>query len=191
MTNDCIVSKKTEIIIMADGWDIIYVLLHNKQLFYIKNILPNLSILFRWYFVYSVPLPSVFIHPSNQPEHVEAYLHLPSSPQSSPAINQQQGFRGQTEEPLSLPSDCLSLSSARRLLLLQMDDWSGSLPAWQSKLILEQSEVQAPPYWSEWEGGQQIKKEDLVNWCWNNGGEMVTMTRRSTTKAITRKQKGG
>lgn len=37
------------------------------------------------------------------------------------------GGEASLKSPLSLPSDCLGLSSARRFLLLQMDDWSGRL----------------------------------------------------------------
>lgn len=40
-------------------------------------------------------------------------------------------------------------------------------------------------------GGQQIEWEDLVNRCWNNGGEMVVMRRYSSAKAIMRRGKGG
>lgn len=75
-------------------------------------------------FVFSQPF-GLCVYPSSLPGPFKAYLPMPPPPQTSAAINQQQGWRGQTEEPLRLHGDCFSLSWARRLLLLQMDDGSG------------------------------------------------------------------
>lgn len=67
-----------------------------------------------------------------QPGHSQAHTYqcqAPAAPRPpSPLSTSSRGGEARLESPLSLLSDCLSLSSARRLLLLQMDDWSGSLP---------------------------------------------------------------
>lgn len=97
----------------------------NPALLFHGNVLLDSSHASTCYIVFLPPF-GLHVYPSCLPGLFKAYLPMPAPPlQSSTAINQQQGWRGQTEEPLRLRSDCFSLSSARRLLLLQMDDGSG------------------------------------------------------------------
>lgn len=109
--------------------------IQTKQTFpYILNIfvlpLSILFFLFLFYFFFLLTLssPCVSIQSASQPRSSESYTYqipMPASPGPPLLSTSSRGGEARLKSPLSLPSDCLSLSSARRFLLLQMDDWSG------------------------------------------------------------------
>lgn len=72
---------------------------------------------------------TLHVYPASLPSSRGARKPIPTGARLPPLSTSSRGGEARLESPLSLLSDCLSLSSARRLLLLQMDDWSGSLPA--------------------------------------------------------------
>lgn len=81
------------------------------------------------FFFPSIPF-TLHVYPSSLPGSRGALrptyqTPVPASPGPPLLSTSSRGGEARLKSPLSLPSDCLSLSSARRFLLLQMDDWSG------------------------------------------------------------------
>lgn len=88
-----------------------------------------LLLLFNYSFLPSVPF-TLHVNPSSLPGSRAAprptyQIPTPASPSPPLLSTSSRGMKARLKSPLSRPSDCLSLSSARRFLLLQMDDWSG------------------------------------------------------------------
>lgn len=112
-------------------------------------------------------LPCVFIPSANQPGHSEAYLPntRASLPRLSPAINQQQGWRGQTEEPTQ-PAQWLPQSIIIQKISIIADGWL----VWLAAGLAKQAHFRAvwsasPTALKQTGGGWRIWKEgfgDLV-----------------------------
>lgn len=146
-----------------------------NSLFNNKQIKPNVP---KLYFLCVFILSAV---------HFESYLpntHASLS-QPFPAINQQQGWRGQTEEPTQ-PAQWLPQSIITQKISIIADGWL----VWLAAGLAKQAHFGAvwsasPTILKLTGGGQQIwKGGNLVIWCQNNGAEMVVMTRHADAGSI-------
>lgn len=141
-------------------------------------------------FVFSQPF-GLCVYPSSLPGPFKAYLPMPPPPPDlrcyQPAAGLERPDRRATQAARWLLQSIMSQKTS-----IIADGWW----VWLAAGLAEQAHFRAvwsagPTVLRRAGGGQQIEWEDLVNRCWNNGGEMVVMRRYSSAKAIMRRGKGG
>lgn len=119
----------------------------------------------------------MFIHPVHKPAGGAQWPTYPFQvpPALPPAINQQQGWRGQTEEPTQLcPVIASVYHQPEDFYYCGGDDWSGELPGLAKQAHLRAVLKCEPHCTVKQTGGERrIEEEDLVIWRRNNGAEMA------------------
>ena len=144
------------------------------------------------FFYHPYPLPSMCIHPVCQAAGALWGLPTRRLCQPPPALPCYQPAAGVERPDWRAHSACLVIASVYH----QPEDfyycrWMIGLASCRpgkASSFWSSFEVRAPLYWGRsgrGGGGRRIeKKGDLVIWCWNNGAEMVVMTRHADAKSI-------